>query len=73
MIEVELLPTIEIESKTRQKLKVQIFLVCLLVPLALVGWSYFRLVKASTLGLIIGLAIGGVKSIGEEITVGFLG
>ncbi len=59
-------------QKRDKKLEVQLFLACLLVPLALAGLSRFRLVlKASAIGLTVGLAIGGAESIGGEIAVGF--
>ncbi len=55
-----------------KKLEVWLFLVCLLVPLVLAGLPCFYLVlKASALGLTVGLAIGEVKSIGGKIAIGF--
>ncbi len=50
--------------------KIQLFLVCLLVPLALAGRPHFHLVLEASVGLIVGLAVGEVKSINGEIAVG---
>ena len=58
-------------QKRDKKLEIPLFLAYLLVPLV-AGWSHFYLVlEASTLGLIISLAIGGAESIGGEVTVDF--
>lgn len=58
-------------KKTRQKLRAQLFLAGLQVPLALASQPQFWLVEASALNLILGLAIGKTKSIGREIAIGF--
>ncbi len=61
-------------QKRDQKLEVQLFLACLLVPLSLAGLPRFCLVlETSALGLTVGLAIGGAESIGGEIAVGLSG
>ncbi len=57
-------------QKRDKKQEVQLFLACLLVPLALAGRPRFRLV-IEAFGLTVGLAIGGVESIGGEVAVGF--
>ncbi len=59
-------------QKRDKKLKVQLFLARLLVPFALAGRPRFRLVLEAS-GLIVGLAIGGAKSIGGEVAVGLSG
>ena len=60
------------DKKRDKKLEVQLFLTRLLVLLVLVGWLCFCLVlEASDIGLTIGLAIGGVESISEEVGFSF--
>ncbi len=41
--------------------------------LSFVGLSHLCLLKASALGLIVGLAISGTEFIGEKVAVGFFG
>ncbi len=61
-------------KKRDKKLEVQVFLVYLLALLSFAGLPYFCLVlEASVLGLTIGLAIGGVESIGRQVAVGLSG
>ncbi len=50
-------------QKRDKKLEVQVFLALLC----------FSLLEVSALGLTVGLAIGGVESIGREVTVDFFG
>lgn len=58
-------------AKNNIKLKVQLFLMHLLVSSVLVGWLRFCLVKALALKLIIGFIIGGTKPIDREIVISF--
>ncbi len=61
-------------QKSDNKLEVQVFLAHLLAPLFFAGLSCFCLgLKASALGLTVGLAIGGADSIGREVAVSFSG
>ncbi len=57
-------------QKQDKKLEVQLYLARLLVPLALAGRPRFRLVIEAS-GLTVGIAIGGVESIGGKVAVGF--
>ncbi len=59
-------------SKQDKKLEVQLFLTRLLVPLALTGQPCFCLALETSIGFIVDFTIGGVESIGREITVGLL-
>ncbi len=56
-------------QKQDKKLEVQLFLACLLVPLALAGWPRFCLALEASVGFIIGLAVGGIEFIGREVIV----
>ena len=59
------------DQKQDKKLEDQVFLVCFLVPLCFASLSCLCLIlKASVLGLTIGFAIGEIKSIGKEVTIG---
>ncbi len=61
-------------QKQDKKLEVQLFLSCLLVPLALVGRPRSRLVlKVSALGLAVSLTIGKAESMGGKVVIGFSG
>lgn len=74
MTKVQFLPAMGIRPKMRCKSKIQLFLACLLVLLALIGLSRFCLVlKASALSLVIGQTICEVELIGREVVIGFFG
>ncbi len=60
-------------QKRDKKLEVQPFLARLLVSLALAGRPRFRLVLEASIGLIVGLAVGGAESIGRKVAVGLSG
>ncbi len=59
-------------QKQDKKLEVQLFLVCLLVLLALARRPRFCLALETSVGFIVGLAVGEVESIGGEVAVGLL-
>ncbi len=57
-------------QKQDKKLEAQVFLARLLALLSFIGLPRFCLLEASALGLTVSLTIGGVESIGGEVTVG---